>query len=93
MSTVVEPIGPDGSIRMHPIGKAHSSVQFQQTGGFQQLESSIELAPEFASYLQGLEQYSHLIVLYWMHEQRTPKATTRPQGHPAVPEVGMFACR
>ncbi|TAK33623.1 MAG: hypothetical protein EPO21_12185 [Chloroflexota bacterium] len=90
---LVEPIGPDGSIRIHPIGTTRSPVRGQQTGGFQDVESSIDLAPEFESYLQGLEQYSHLIVLYWMHEQMIPKATTRPQGHPAAPEVGMFACR
>ena len=93
MSVVIEPMGPDGSIRLHPIGKAQSLVHGQQTGGFHEVESSIELAPEFASYLEGLEGYSHLIVVYWMHQQTAPKATTRPQGHPAVPEVGMFACR
>jgi tRNA (adenine37-N6)-methyltransferase len=93
MSIVVEPIGPDGSIRMHPIGKARSPVKSQQTGGFLDIESRIDLAPQFASYLKGLEQYSHITVLYWMYEQTTPKAITRPQGHPAAPEVGMFACR
>jgi tRNA (Thr-GGU) A37 N-methylase len=93
MAVVVEPIGSDGSIRMHPIGKAHSPVARQQTGGFLEMESRIELAPEFECYLAGLEQYSHVIVLYWMHEQTSPKARTQPQGHPAAPEVGMFACR
>jgi tRNA (Thr-GGU) A37 N-methylase len=78
---------------MHPIGRAFSPVRTQQTGGFQEVASRIELAPEFADYLRGLEQYSHLLVLYWMHEQTAPKATTRPQGNPAVPVVGMLACR
>ncbi|MBI2954597.1 MAG: SAM-dependent methyltransferase [Chloroflexi bacterium] len=93
MSIVIEPIAPDGSIRMHPIGKARSPIRSQQTGGFQEVESRIDLLPEFADYLLGLEPYSHLIVVYWMHEQTAPKATTRPQGNPLVPEVGMFACR
>jgi tRNA (adenine37-N6)-methyltransferase len=93
MPIVVEPVGPDGSIRMHPIGIARIPVQSQQTGGFVSVESHIELGPEFTSYLRGLEDYSHILVLYWMHEQSTPKAVTRPQGNPVVPEVGMFACR
>ena len=93
MPVVVEPVGLDGSIRMHPIGTARTPVQSQQTGGFQAVESRIELGPEFASYLRGLEDYSHVLILYWMHEQTSPKAVTRPQGNPAVPEVGMFACR
>ena len=93
MAVIVEPIGPDGSIKMHPIGQAYSSVRSQQTGGFHLVTSRIELAPEFADYLLGLEQYSHVLVLYWMHEQTTPKTTTRPQGNPEVPVVGMLACR
>ncbi len=93
MSVVIEPMESDGTIRMHPIGYARSPVERQQTGGFQQLRSRIELGPEFADYLLGLEQYSHIIVLFWMHEQTSPKAITRPQGNPAVPDVGMFACR
>ena len=93
MPVVVEPMGPDGSIRMHPIGVARSPVRSQQTGNFQRVEARIELGAELADCLQGLEAYSHILVLYWMHEQTTPKAITRPQGNPAVPEVGMFACR
>jgi tRNA (adenine37-N6)-methyltransferase len=93
MPAAIEPVEPDGTIRMHPIGRARSQVKRQQTGGFQELESRIELGPEFAGYLRGLEEYSHILVLYWMHEQTAPKAVTRPQENPAVPEVGMFACR
>ncbi len=93
MSIVIEPMGADGSVRMHPVGRAFSPVRSQQTGGFETVTSRIELAPEFADYLQGLEHYSHILVLYWMHEQTAPKATTRHQGNPSVPVVGMFACR
>lgn len=93
MPIIVEPVGPDGSVRMHPIGQAFSPVRTQQTGGFLEVTSRIELAPELAEYMQGLDGYSHILVLYWMHEQKMPKATTRPQGNPEVPEVGMFACR
>jgi tRNA (Thr-GGU) A37 N-methylase len=93
MSIVIDPIAPDGSIRIHPIGVARSPVREQQTGGFMDVESSVELLPQFADYLKELEQYSHIIVLFWMHEQTFSQAITRPQGHPAVPEVGMFACR
>ena len=90
---LIEPMAADGSIRVCPIGKARSPVSSQQTGGFEEVECLIELEPEFERYLSGLDQYSHVIVVYWMHEQREVKAVTPPQGHPAVPEVGMFACR
>lgn len=90
---IIEPIRPDGTICLHPIGKAGSPILRQQAGGFEEVECIIELEPEFEDYLGGMDQYSHIMVLFWMHEQTQPKAITRPQGNPAVPEVGMFACR
>jgi tRNA (adenine37-N6)-methyltransferase len=89
----VEPVGPEGRICMHSIGVVHSVVKQQQTGGFEDVTAIIELHPEFHQHLLGIQDYSHLLVLYWMHEQLTPKAATRPQGNREVPEVGMFACR
>lgn len=89
----VQPVGPDGQISMYSVGVIRSKVSTQQTGGFEDARTVIELDPKFADYLRGLESYSHLQVIYWMHEQLEAKAITRPQGNPSVPEVGMFACR
>lgn len=89
----IEPIAPDGSFRIRPIGFIHSAVAEQQTGGFEETLSEIRLKPEFAEYLMGLEEYSHVTVLYWLGEQTESLAATRPQGHPEAPYVGMFACR
>lgn len=84
---------PSHPISLRSIGVARSPVQRQQTGGFLENESVIELDPDLQPGLRGLEGYSHLIVLFWMHEQKEVQLTTRPQGHPAVPKVGIFACR
>jgi tRNA (Thr-GGU) A37 N-methylase len=81
------------SITIEPIGSIHSLVQEQQTGGFEGIESLVELRPEFSEYLVGLEDYSHLHVIYWLSEMDETHGLHRPQANPDVPVVGMFACR
>ncbi len=89
----IEPIAADGTIRIKPIGVIRSRVAEQQTGGFEEVESSIELRAEFADFLVGLGDYSHLKVIYWLSEMTETHGLHRPQSNPEVPEVGMFACR
>ncbi len=89
----IEPIAADGTIRIKPIGAIRSAVDKQQTGGFESVQSWVELRPEFADFLLGIDDYSHLAVVYWLSEQTAALPVTRPQGNPDVPEVGMFACR
>jgi tRNA (Thr-GGU) A37 N-methylase len=89
----IEPVAADGSIRIHPIGSVRSRITEQQTEGFGQVESDIELRPEFADYLTGLDDYSHLKVIYWLSEMTETHALHQPQSNPEVPYVGMFACR
>lgn len=84
---------PDGSILIHPIGQVRSRVEEQQTGGFETVESTIELKPEFQEFLTGLSDYSHVNVLYWLSEMTETHALHQPQSNPEVPYVGMFACR
>ncbi len=83
----------NSEIQINPIGTIHSTVGEQQTGGFTGTESLIELNPEYAEYLDGIQDYSHLHIIYWLSEMTDSIPTTRPQGNPEVPVVGMFACR
>jgi tRNA (Thr-GGU) A37 N-methylase len=86
-------LAEDGSIVMKPIGWVCSAVAEQQFGGFTGLVSRIELKPEFKDYLLGLDEYSHLKVIYWLSEMTETHAIHQPQGNPEAPYVGMFACR
>jgi tRNA (Thr-GGU) A37 N-methylase len=83
----------DGTIRIRPIGTIRSEVFEQRFGGFQEGLTRIELRPELVDYLLGLDEYSHLKVIYWLSEQTESHAIHRPQGNEQVPDVGMFACR
>lgn len=59
------------------------------------VESEIHIAPEFAAGLKGLEDWSHIIVIFLMHETtfENEQLLRRPQGRADMPEVGVFAHR
>jgi tRNA-Thr(GGU) m(6)t(6)A37 methyltransferase TsaA len=57
----------------------------------------LEIYPEFAPALLGLQGFSHLWVFYWFHENDTPEQRRTLQVHPrrdpVNPLTGVFACR
>lgn len=53
--------------------------------------STIRIFDEFANGLDGLEEYSHIIVIYCMHEVREVKLRVKPWGVEKYPEVDVFA--
>ncbi|MEM2202633.1 MAG: tRNA (N6-threonylcarbamoyladenosine(37)-N6)-methyltransferase TrmO [Candidatus Bathyarchaeia archaeon] len=60
-------------------------------------EAKIRIFPEFCSGLKDVEEFSHLIVLYWFH-LRDNEANRRtlivfPKRHMVNVEKGVFACR
>ena len=58
---------------------------------------SITIDPDYCPALLGVENYSHLLVLYWFHlrdnekHRRTLRVT--PPRHEGAPLTGVFACR
>jgi tRNA-Thr(GGU) m(6)t(6)A37 methyltransferase TsaA len=57
----------------------------------------LEIYPEYAPGLLGLEGFSHLWVIYWFHGNDTPEQRQTlqvyPRCDPANPLTGVFACR
>ena len=60
-----------------------------------EIVASIEFDEAFAPALQGIEEWSHLFVLFWMHElsRETLRLTTHPRHRDDLPEVGVLAAR
>lgn len=78
---------------MRPIGFARNSEK-KHFGGWAGVATDIVINPEYQDALLGLEGYSHIIVVYFMHEVKTCDIRHVPQGKVGeVPEVGIFACR
>ena len=80
-------------IKLKTIGFAKNQEK-DHFGGWDEVVSDLVINEEYKDALYGLEDYSHLIVIYWMHEVKTCDIRHVPQGKVGeVPEVGIFACR
>jgi tRNA-Thr(GGU) m(6)t(6)A37 methyltransferase TsaA len=60
------------------------------------VESAIEMKPEFAAGLEGLDGFSHALILFYMHldpDREPPALVRRPRGRADMPLLGVFAQR
>ncbi len=57
------------------------------------MESEIVIHHNLTDILHGLENYSHLLVLYWAHkvpEQSRSLTRVHPMGRKEIPATGIF---
>jgi len=85
-------------IRIEPIGYVRGGRVEAADDGWGPVVERIEIDPERfgPDVLTGLDQFSHLDVVYVFHEVDPDDVTTgarRPRGNPDWPEVGIFAQR
>jgi len=79
-----------------PIGVVRNAVRESQMFGWESVESRIVVRRELADALDGLEGFSHVIVLFWF--DRVPEGERganriRPMGDPTLPLLGVLATR
>lgn len=86
----------DGSLRLEPIGVVHNSVRAGGDEGWNEVVSELRVRSEWAAGLLGLEAFSHVVVVFFMHDARfQPQAqlVRRPRDRDDMPPVGCFAQR
>ena len=73
------------AFQLHPIGVIHKRDGVVR----------IEIYPDYSDALLGLEQFSHINVLYWFHENDTAEQRSilrvHPCGNEQNPLTGVFA--
>jgi len=83
-------------MNLKAIGIVRNDVKQPVRHGWSEVVSDIVVDSRLTEALDGLDQFSHLIILYWMH-QLTPgrklKLKVHPMGKPELPLVGRFATR
>ena len=80
-------------ITLSPIGVVKNKVKKPRFGSFKGEVAEIVLDKKFTDALTGIEDYSHVMIVYWMDKVKDKVITHRPQGNPEVPVVGIFSCR
>ncbi|MFB6489749.1 MAG: tRNA (N6-threonylcarbamoyladenosine(37)-N6)-methyltransferase TrmO [Thermoproteus sp. AZ2] len=55
--------------------------------------SIVRVLDEYSEGLMGLEEYSHVFVIWYMDRVNEVRLRLRPRNRPDMPEVGIFATR
>lgn len=82
-----------GTIRLKPLGVAKNQIKQSTLPGWQNVITEIAIDKKFAKGLDGIKDYSYVIVVYWMDRERECHLRHHPQGRSDIPFVGIFACR
>ena len=87
-------VGELPSLTLKAIGIVRSEIKQPVRHQFQDIVSEIVLDRNLTEALDNLDEFSHIIVIYWMHQQRGPAPKkVRPRGNPEHSLMGVFATR
>lgn len=83
------------TITYSPIGMIHNGIdEAHHDTPWPDIESAIVLDPEWEPALEGLEQFSHIWVIFHFHKSTEPDSPrVHPMRRPDLPLVGRFATR
>ncbi|MCK4362477.1 MAG: tRNA (N6-threonylcarbamoyladenosine(37)-N6)-methyltransferase TrmO [Dehalococcoidia bacterium] len=83
-------------IILKPIGIVRSEVKEHKRGGWGEVTSEIVIDEEWTEHLDGIDEFSHIMVVFWMHlvpRENRPPTRIHPRGRADLPLVGLFATR
>lgn len=83
----------NGAITIKPLGLAKNKVHQPMLPGWKNIVTEIVIDKKYAKGLDGIEDYSHVIIIYWMDQEKECHLKHHPQGKEDVPYIGIFACR
>ncbi len=86
-------IDKEGRIHLKPIGKAKNRVKKPTLVGWKNLVTEIAVDKRYTKGLDGIKDYSHVIIVYWMGAETECHLRHHPQGRVDVPYGGIFSCR
>jgi tRNA-Thr(GGU) m(6)t(6)A37 methyltransferase TsaA len=84
------------AMSLKAIGIVSNGIKQRMRHGWREVVSEITINSELVEALDGLEDFSHIIVLYWMHQlpERHPlPLKVHPMGNQDLPLTGRFATR
>jgi tRNA-Thr(GGU) m(6)t(6)A37 methyltransferase TsaA len=86
----------DSSISVQPIGEVRNAVKELRKHDWEGVVSELAIRPELEEALSDVEEFSHIIVVFWMHKAASLSsipAKVHPRGRRDCPLVGLFATR
>jgi tRNA-Thr(GGU) m(6)t(6)A37 methyltransferase TsaA len=87
---------PREPVSLRPIAVVRSNVAEPRPDGWEEIRSDLIFRDDLMSALDGIEAYSHVIVIFSCHQvpEEDPEAVRfRPHGDERLPEQGVLASR
>ncbi len=86
---------PREPVMVRPIGVVRNAVRQSRTDGWADVRSDIILREELTSSLDGIDGYSHIIVIFAFDQvpESERRERVRPRGDARIPEQGVLATR
>jgi tRNA-Thr(GGU) m(6)t(6)A37 methyltransferase TsaA len=84
------------TITIHPVGMVHNDIETPTDDNWHKVISEIHINTDLQDGLQGLSDWSHVVVIFSMHEtQFDPQQhlIRRPREREDMPRLGIFAQR
>jgi tRNA-Thr(GGU) m(6)t(6)A37 methyltransferase TsaA len=80
-----------------PVGYVRSRLkeraQAPRQGRDAAVNATIEILPAYAGALGGIEAWSHLVIICWLHRADRGVLSVHPRGDSGVPLSGVFSTR
>jgi len=83
-------------IKLNPVAIVRNEIAETGLRDSSETISDIIVNHQFSDALDGLGQFSHMIIIFWMHKSPawdTSMSKTHPQRRTDLPLVGIFATR
>jgi tRNA (adenine37-N6)-methyltransferase len=82
-------------LTLQPIGWVIEGPACPPEAGWERREAIVEIEPDWAGALHGIEGFSHIWLLWWLDLRDEPPEALRvhPEGRAEMPLVGIFATR
>jgi tRNA-Thr(GGU) m(6)t(6)A37 methyltransferase TsaA len=83
-------------VQGRPIGVVKCPVAEPRDDDWGEVVSELHLDQDLAPGLVGIEEFSHAVVVFWMHQasfDADKDLVRRPRGRQDMPELGIFAQR
>lgn len=85
------------ALELTPVGHVENEIQPGQRVIWEEIDSQIVIDQQWADGLDGLEEFSHIIVVFWLDEPKKDDEElplrVHPQAREDLPLVGLFATR
>jgi tRNA-Thr(GGU) m(6)t(6)A37 methyltransferase TsaA len=80
---------------MRPIGIVRNAITQPRPHGWEHVRSDIIVREELSPMLEGIDGYSHIIIVFSFHRvpEQERRERVRPRGSESVPEQGVLATR